>query len=384
MWNLFKLTNLFWLLSSTYIWITAIFNQGPILIGVNMVMAICLSLMPIKFKFDALIGRVILAIIAIGLWFLWIDGAVMGLVTILMFMPVVWLLQLPFEYKVDLLKFTTKWYAILLIPAIFIYWTALFIKLPSFGKFVHPNYVPYTNYLFYIKTTWDSGMLVRFNAFFLEPGHLALLSTFMLMANRFRFKECPWLWVLLLSIIFSFSLAGYLLAAAGFILLKVNTILKALIVGTLGAVMVAFAISWSGGNNALNDLIISRLEKDESNGIKGNNRFEKSTDYAFAKAVKHHDLWQGVKNKTNIDTIEGAGYKIFIIYYGLIGVILALLVYLSLIPSHPDHRYTISFLIILALCFMQRAYPAWYSWLFPYVIGIYLAKGEKKRLHYID
>ena len=384
MWNLFKLTNLFWLLTSTYIWITALFNQGPILVVVNLVMVVCLSMMPVKFKFDAIIGRACAAITLIGLWYLWIDGPVMGLTTILMYLPVIWLLQLPFDYKEELLSFTTKWYAILLIPALLTYWITLFVNLPSLGLFVHPNYVPYTNYGFFIKTTWDSGMLVRFNAFFLEPGHLALLSTFIMIANRYRFKECPWLWVLLLSIIFSFSLAGYLLAATGYVLLKVNTIIKAAIVGIIGIGVVSFAISWSGGNNAMNDMIISRLEQDSSRGIKGNNRFDHNTDHTYYKAVKHHDLWVGVKEKTNMKLIAGAGYKIYIINYGLIGVILSLLFYLSVIPHKPDYRFTIAFLIVIALCFMQRAYPTWYSWLFPYVIGIYIAKGEKDRLNSIQ
>ncbi len=240
--------------------------------------------------------------------------------------------------------------------------------------------MPFTNYIFYIKTTWDSGFLVRFNAFFLEPGHQALLSTFLMIANRFRFKECPWLWVLLASTIFSFSLAGYLLATAGFILLKVNSILKALIVGVIGAIVISFALNWSGGENALNDLIIKRLEQDESKGIKGNNRVDDTTDYTFSMVVRRHNLWLGVKERTNMDLIAGAGYKIFIINYGLVGAVLALLFYLSVIPPKPDYRYTITFLIILILCFMQRAYPAWYSWLFPYVMGIYIAKGEKDNL----
>ena len=377
MWNIFRLINLFWLLASTYIWVTALFNQGPILILVNLAMIVCLSLMNIKVRLDARIGLVTASILLIGLWTLWIDGAVMGLTTILMFTPVLWLLQLPLSYMKDLLAFSTKWYAILLIPSLFLYWATLFVGLPSFGQFVHPNYVPYTNYIFYIKTTVDYGTLVRFNAFFLEPGHQALLSTFIMIANRFRFKECPWLWVLLASTLFSFSLAGYLLAALGYVLLKVDTVIKGLIVGALGAILIAFAISWSGGNNALNDLIITRLEQDSNRGIKGNNRVDDTTDFIYSKAVRHHNIWFGVKEKTNMDLIAGAGYKIYIINYGLVGALLALLVYISIIPPRPDYRYTIAFLIVLILCFMQRAYPGWYSWLFPYVTGIYIAKGVK-------
>lgn len=379
MWTLFKLINLFWLLVSTYIWVTALFNQGPILIVVNLVMMVCLNFLPIKIQLDSVTGRVAAAILLIGLWSTWNDGPVMGLTTILMYMPVLYLLQLPLEYKKDLLGFCTKWYAILLIPSLLQYCLTLFIDIPSFGKFVHPTYVPFTNYGFFIKTTYDFGTLVRFNAFFLEPGHQALLSTFLMIANRFRFKQCPWLWVLLISTLFSFSLAGYLLAATGYVLLKINTITKGLIVGVLGAVVVVFALNWDSGNNALNDLILTRLEHDSDKGIKGNNRVDHSTDYIFSKAVKNNDLWMGIKDKANMELIMGAGYKIYIINYGLIGIALALLFYLSVIPPDPDYRYTMVFLIVLVLCFVQRSYPGWYSWLFPYVIGIYVAKGEKER-----
>ncbi len=250
MWNIFKLTNLFWLLTSTYIWVTALINQGPILIMVNLIMMICLSMMPIKFRFDAQTGLAAGAMLLIGLWSLWIDGPVMGLTTVLMFLPVIWLLQLPLEYKEDLLDFTTKWYAILLIPSLLTYWISLFISLPSIGLFNHPNYAPFTNHVFYIKTTYDYGTFERFNAFFLEPGHQALLSTFMMIANRFRFKQCPWLWVLLISTIFSFSLAGYLLLALGYSLLQINTPLKATIAGVLGAGVVMLASNWSSRKNA--------------------------------------------------------------------------------------------------------------------------------------
>lgn len=377
MWSVFKLINLFWLLASTYFWVTALLPLGPLLVFVNAVMLISLGMLQLDIRLNRQVGMAAAFILATMLWFVYVDGAAMGTITLLMYLPMLYLIVLPDDYKADLLRFTTKWYAILLIPALLEYWVTLIIDIPSIGMYNHPNYVPYINYGFFIKTTWDSGMLVRFNAFFLEPGHLALLSTFMMMANRFRLKECKWLWVLLLSVIFSFSLAGYLLAVLSFVMLKMKSVNQIVIVGLL---MVAFVIAvqnFSGGENAINDMIISRLELDESTGIKGNNRFSGNTDFEFDRSLKSGDVWFGIKDKTNMDLIAGAGYKIFIIGYGLIGTILALGIYLSCIPSHPDSRYTLSFLTILILCFLQRAYPAWYSWLFPYITGIYLASRDR-------
>ena len=377
MWNLFKLTNFAWLLISTYCWVTAPFNQGPFLIVINALMVICLSLLPIKIRLDAKLGRIAAVITLIALWYIWIDGPIMGVITLLMYLPVLYLLQLPFEYKQDLLEFTTKWYAILMIPALLLYWLSLFINVPSIGMFLQPGYTPFINHIFYIETTFDYGNLVRFNAFFIEPGHQALLSTFIMIANRYRFKECPWLWVLVAAVLFSFSLAGYLLATVGFILLRVNTILKAAIVGVIVAAIFGLASNWAGGNNAMNELIIRRLEQDDSKGIKGNNRFNDNTDYTYSRAMRYGDLWTGVKDKTNMELIDGAGFKIYIINYGIIGIILSLLLYLSLIPEQPDRRYTVAFFIVICLCFIQRSYPAWYSWLFPYIVGLYVEKGRK-------
>lgn len=375
MWNVFRVTNLLWLFISTFWWVTAHINQGPFLVVINVVMIMCLSMMPIKINLNRQIGRFVGAIVLAALWSIWIDGPVMGIVTMLMYFPAVYLLQLPFAYKKDLLAFTTKWYAILLSISLVMYWASLFITLPSLGTFVHPPYPPFLNHVFYLETTFDYGTFVRFNAFFIEPGHQALLSTFLIMANRYRFKECRWLWVLLLAVLFSFSLAGYLLIVTGYCLIKINSLWRAIVaVIVLGGVTIG-ALNWDGGNNALNELILARLEKDESQGIKGNNRFYNDTDFVFTQAAKKGDLIFGVKDKTNMELVGGAGYKIYVIQYGLVGVILSLLLYLSLIPPHPDYRYTIAFLVVLALCFLQRSYPTWYSWLFPYVIGIYLAKG---------
>lgn len=377
MWTLFKIINIWWLLSSTYVWIMALMPMPILLVLANASMLICFSFLPIKFHFDAKLGWVIFAILLLTLWSTWIDGWINGIMTMLQYIPVLFLLQLPYEYQKDLLKFVTKWYAIFLAPGLLLYWALLFTSLPSFGTFVHPVYKPFTNYIFYLKTTFDYGTFERFNAFFLEPGHQALVSTFLMMANKFDFRKCPWLIIMALGVAFSFSLAGYLLSIVGFLLLKVNSLTKALV--SLGALALVGggAYIWSGGDNALNEMIISRLEYDESSGIKGNNRFFDNTDFEYERALKSKYLWIGVKTKANMNLISGAGYKIYILNYGMVGVLLALIFYLTVIPARPDYRYTISFLIVLTLCFLQRAYPFWYSWLFPYVVGIYIAKGDK-------
>lgn len=379
MWTVFKIINFFWLLAATYVWVTALIPQPLLLVFVNAIMILSLSFLPIKYHVDAKTGWILLAILALTLWSTWVDGWIMGIMTFMMYFPVLYLLQLPFDYKKDLLSSVTKWYSILLIPAVLLYLILLVVPLPSIGTFEFPNYMPYKNYIFYIKTTFELETVPRFNAFFLEPGHQSLVSSFIMMANRYNFRKCPWLFACMAGVLFSFSLAGYLLTAVGFALLKVNSVAKALLALAFVGAVVGGAMAWSGGDNALNELIIKRLEYDESSGIKGNNRFFDNTDFVYQRTLGTKYFWTGVKGKANMSLIGGAGFKIYILNYGMIGTILAMLFYLSVIPSKPDIRYTVSFFIVLALCFMQRAYPYWYSWMFPYVMGIYIAKGEKAK-----
>lgn len=379
MWTIFKILNLWWLLSSTYAWPMLGIPALLLLFVANVGMIISISFQPIKLKIDAKSGWVILAILGLILWSTWVDGWGRGITTALQYIPVLYLMQLPYEYLKDLLKFVTKWYAILLIPALILYWLLLFVSLPSLGTFIYTDYPPFLNYIFYIKTTFDSGFLVRFNAFFLEPGHQAIVSTFLLMANRFDFRKFPLLIVLALGVVFSFSLAGYILCAVALIFLKVNNLPRFLTASAIIAIIIGGAYFWNGGDNSLNELIVKRLEYDKSTGIKGNNRFYNNTDYEFERTIGTKYLFTGIKGRTNMDLISGAGYKIYILNFGLVGTILVIFFYLSVIPSNPDYRYTISFFIIIALCFVQRAYPFWYSWLLPYVVGIYIAKDEKER-----
>lgn len=379
MWTLFKIINFLWLLTATAIWPLSLYNHGPLLVVVNTALIFLMTMLPIKANLNLRIGMIVGVALCMIMWSTYIDGLVFGALTALQLLLAIIIVQLPYEYLKDLLQFATKWLAILLIPGLLIYWALFFVDLPSFGQFVHPNYVPFNNYIFYIQTTWDNGVFTRFNAFLLEPGHLALLCTFLTMANQYRFKECKWLYVLAISIVFSFSLAGYLLFSIGWCLMKIDSIAKAIIASIAAIGLLGVAYAFIGTETAINKLILERLERDDHAGIKGNNRFTDTTEFVYQQAVKNGTAWVGIKNKTNMKVIEGAGYKIFVIQKGFIGVILALLFYIVVIPSNPDYRYTIAYLAVLAMCFIQRSAPEMYHWLFPYITGIYLAKYEKKR-----
>lgn len=360
-------------MTSTYVWITTYLPLEFMAYAVNIVMVICLSFLPIKIEFDKNIGKILFFICLLTVWSMAYNGAAKGFFAFVSYLPVIWLIMLPANYKRDLLGSVTKWYAILLAIGLVEYFVLFFGSLPKIGTFIFTGYPPYDNYVFYIKNTFDFGFLIdRFNAFFLEPGHQALASTFLLLANGFKFKNHPYNIILLVSVVFSFSLAGYLLLLFGWGLLYIKNLRRAALVGSVLAAVVIAALTINQGDNAVNELIVSRLEYDETKGIKGNNRYFNNTDYVYERASKQEPIMTGVRKNINMDLVSGAGYKIYVIKYGWIGVLFVALFYMSLIPSNANKKYALTFFLVLTLCFVQRAYPAWYSWLMPYVLGIYL------------
>lgn len=376
MWTIFKIINLIWLLSSTYAWFTTYTSLTPILIIVNVVMIVSMGFLPFKIYFDKVIGRVLLAIVGLMIWSILCDGIIMGICTLLAYLPVIFLIMLPTDYKKDLLQFVTKWYSYMIAFGLVEYFVTLVVPLPAFGRFVYLSYEPFDNYLFYIKTTFDNGIFTRFNAFFLEPGHQALASTFLIMANSFNFKKNRYCIILLIAVIFSFSLAGYLLLFTGWTLTWIRNFKRA-IISVIGIIsLVVIALSGILGDSVFNELIVSRLEYDQEKGIKGNNRYFNNTDFVFQQAQKKGETLVGVKDKVNMELVGGAGFKIYVIKNGWIGVLFVILFYLSVIPKGFNPRYTVIFLIVLTLCFIQRSYPSWYSWLLPYILGIYIHKQE--------
>ena len=382
MWNIFKVVNLIWLLSSTYMWLSTYLPLLPLLVLVNVAMIICMSFLPIRVEFNKSTGLILAAICGLVLWSTVTDGYVMGIFTFLSYLPVLSLIMLPVDYQKDLLRFVTKWYAIMLGIGLVEYFACFVISLPSIGNFDYTGYPTYINHFFYLETTIDESTVVRFNAFFLEPGHQALVSSFLMLANSYKFKENPYLYILLAGVIFSFSLAGYLLTSVAVALLFTKSMKRALLLISAFVAFVVVVLNWNGGDNTMYELIISRLEYDEEKGVKGNNRYYNDTDFIFQQAQKKGRTLTGVQEYVNMELVGGAGFKIYVIKYGWVGVILVALLYLSLIPKNRNLRYTVIFYLVLSLCFIQRAYPTWYSWLLPYVLGIYI--NRKQELPYLS
>lgn len=248
-----------------------------------------------------------------------------------------------------------------------------FTSLPSLGAFKVPNdnfYPKYNNYLLFIESTSIFNLfLYRFNGPFLEPGHLAIVCALLIFANKYDFKDNQWLWVLLGCIVLSLSLAGYVICVIGYAFLKMkNKKMIFLMTVLISIIYIGVTVVWNEGRNPVNELIFSRLEYDEKKGVAGNNRTPGVTDRLFKKKWESNNLWTGLGLSEN-SAIAGAGYKVYFLRYGIISALLILIFYISLIPKKCDRRFAISFIALIVLLFIQRAYPGWYSWIFTFTLG---------------
>ena len=294
-----------------------------------------------------------------------------------MLIPFICVLFVRDVYKDKILYLITKWYAIILIPSAIIFLLNSIVHIPSFGIIYHDklSYGGFENYLFYVHGLVNAG---RFNGPFVEPGHLGMIGAFILMANNFKLKNVYYL-IIPISILMSLSLAGYMLSLLGYVLCAYNEVKKN--VGKL-RVFALFVISfvlaaqnYNGGDNIINEKILSRFESDEDRGISGNNRATLVVMSLFEEALNNNNLLlygydREFQRQNEEMFLHSNGLVFFIVCHGIVGVLAVFLFYAYLSTKADDRKYAFSFFLLLFLCFFQRTYYYWIPWIlcFDYAI----------------
>lgn len=386
MWNLFRVFNLLMYFLTSFVWWSFSLPMNATVAALDVLMLFCLHYNPKKYVIYRKIPIILGVIILLSALSAYTLGLSYGLSNFFVYLPILMLYALKPEWKADLLAFITKWFSIIIEISLFVFLLAHIGILHPIGQFIASDlpYPPYDNYVFFIKTRMYDSVVYRFNGPFLEPGHLSMIASILLFANKYKFKENKKLWILLLAIVLSFSLAGYVITFIGFLMIKLKNI-QNLIILSIVSIASEYVVTdlWNEGDNPVNILIFDRLQYDEENGISGNNRTIEETDRLFSSSYKYGNLWFGLgKNGLNNSSIRGAGFKIYLLRYGIVSTLLVFYLYWLLMPRRCDRRYAYSFLVLIAFIFMQRAYPSWYTWLLPYILGIGETQKqvEKKRI----
>ncbi|MBD5370245.1 MAG: hypothetical protein HDR80_03740 [Bacteroides sp.] len=378
MWTIFKFTNLIYLLVSSYIWFAFLLPRNYIPLIVSGLFLMCFAFGHFRLRVTPRAYGILGVLVLYSVYSLYILDFNYALTIFFSYLPAVLLFTLEEQLQKDLLGYVTKWFSIMMGVSIVFFGLSFLVPLPSslFLPYeLSDSYLTFDNYYFFMKTNMylsENAGIFRFGGPFLEPGHQSLICALLLFANRFRMKRQPLMWILVVSVVLSFSLAGYLILFVGWAMAKIKNIYTmAGIVFIVGGTWLFCTVVWNGGQNPVNKLIFERLEFDKDKGIKGNNRTLRHTDYFFRECVSDGTAVLGVRSlKADKLKIAGAGYKIFILRNGFIGLAFVMMLYLMLIPPGCNLRYGTSFFLLIVMIFLQRAYPTWYSWLLPYVLGL--------------
>lgn len=295
--------------------------------------------------------------------------------------------------KIGCLKFITKWYGYLLVPGLIVYILLSFINLPSFG-IQRANLNPWAiaegygvcdNYIFYMSSTYYEG---RFNGPFLEPGHVGMISAFLLLVNKFDFKR-KGMWQIFVALFFTLSLAGYMLAFISLVMILVyRKKIKPWMLMLYAAILLAiccFGLFYNNGDNIFYERILSRLEPDEDKGIAGNNRVFGQIELYFLTMWNdlHTMLWGYSKETMEVlaeTGSRGTGFTMWMCSHGLIGTIAVLAIYIFYYIRSKAKSFARICLIFIGLMFWQRSYPFWTSWIICYVYGIVAEENYLQRL----
>jgi hypothetical protein len=305
--------------------------------------------------------------------------------TLLTTIPIIFVLLLKDTIKIDLLFFLTSAIALILFVSLCAWILFLAgVQLPYSVVNFNDGQYWYNNYFFFLYNLNPSEIIPRFSGIFLEPGHLGVITSFLLFANHFALKRKEVL-VLLVVTIFTFSLAAYLLLAISisvFLLMKSKKPffyfalwLSFILIGYY------FFVTLNHGDNIVNNLIIERLQVVDGD-LAGNNRFSSSMDSYFEGFLKSDNLYTGISNSKyeSLDLGPNAGYKVFFLQNGILGTSLLFLFYLSLVFSNKS-KEALFFLFVYVLAFFQRSYALWECELLIFITAVSLFKtmdGKKK------
>lgn len=308
------------------------------------------------------------SLICLFIWDWFIGNYFNGLIG---FIPIMLLFLTKHNVILESFRKITKWYSYIISISIILYIITNLTVISPISVISVERYSDFNNYLFYLQNLNKINLdFIRFNGPFVEPGHLAMASCFMLIANGLKFNK--YLLPIYLSVVLSFSLAGYVVLCISLILFRLNSI-RALFRLLIGIILVTTVVLSLDEDNPFNNLIIARLEYDQTKGIEGNNRFHGETDKIFNEMIKSQKILMGVgeeefKNYLQRGIIDGAGYKIYFLEKGIIGFIILLSIYIFILLSSKNHSYMTRYLIIIIIAFLQRSYMSSFSWIYLFYV----------------
>jgi hypothetical protein len=285
-----------------------------------------------------------------------------------------------------LLKILTNCFVIILvisIPAWILY--LLGVPLAHTGPHYHENgfHVYYDYYFFTTSINWGADYN-RFSSVFLEPGQMATPCVFLFHLNSrenklFQFKNV----IMILGILLSLSLIAYGLFISSLVVNRMGEarfrvpvlILTLLVIVGVGQYFI------SHEDNAVNALIVSRLEYDEETVIKGYNRTNDYFDMRYDQMMQSSEKYFGIQDQLhgNDWTYNTSGYKKYIVHNGIVGFAIVMIMMLVLLLDNKN-RAALIYCIMVIVAFLVRDMLTTPLWLTCAIIGMYILGNDSNKV----
>lgn len=240
----------------------------------------------------------------------------------------------------------------------------------------------YSNYFFFLVDDRAIFQIIpRFQSVFLEPGQLGTVTALLLLMQHGQWRR----WyniVLIIATLISFSLSAYVLFTIAIFLslwMQGKKIIRKICVSVgIIATIVIGSFYYNDGFNLVHDLIILRLEIEDGE-MAGDNRVREDTQAEYETFLHSSDIFLG---KNFEREWGGAGYKMYLLDYGLVGIFLVAAFYIISLHS-PNKKAYLSALIIGALNFAVRDFPLWYAYYLPLLCNsnLYFPEPESDGSH---
>ena len=132
----------------------------------------------------------------------------------------------------------------------------------------------------------------------------------------------------------------------------------------IGLLVIFFigVMSYDGGDNVLYDRIFDRLTI-ENGELKGNNRVDADFHNLLMDMLDSPDIFFG-RDGSKLDW-GNSGATVFLYDYGIVGMILLLMMYLSVFLLGSDKKRAISAAIIISIIFMVDGHALWLCYFIP-------------------
>ena len=277
-----------------------------------------------------------------------------------------------------LLKILINCFVVILIisiPAWLLYLTG--VPMPHTGPHYHSNgfHVYYDYYFFTTQVNLNVVDYSRFSSVFLEPGQMATPCLFLFHLNSrenklFQFKNI----ILIVGILLSLSLIAYGLFIFSLVINRMGhrrfripaLILTLLLIVGFGQYFI------SNEDNAVNALIVSRLEFDEETVIAGYNRTNDYFEARYDELMRSNERYFGIHDQsTSSWTSNTSGYKKFIVRHGTVGFAIIMGLMLILLLDNKK-RASLMYGIMVVVAFLVRDMLTTPLWMTCAIIGMYI------------